>query len=351
MPCGGLDGRRGARRERPGDRAQGRWREPQRRRPLRAHGEHHSSAARTPTSAPAAAAAPASASTLADPTRPDPTQGNSLSERGITATRDMAENELLISIPYHAWGTAGDGTRTPTGAKMIQAHRDKRLTAREFSDLDYLVGMRSHHWPNLATPPTYPGRTENSQATNPPPPPPPCATTQALWILESDQTTPYIVSLPSLADLSHVPVFWSDSDRAHLNGTDLYNELDGRLVRWGRVTVAGRRGRLPWPVAVAGHQPLPQNAPAPHASPVPQPPSALPPPTTKPLPGSTNPATTTVTTTPTRPSARLRGELLHHHLGGRSRLRREHYARTLVVGKGARQLARVCCLGTAAAIV
>ena len=151
------------------------------------------------------------------------------------------------------------------------------------------------------------------------------------------------MSLPSLADLSHVPVFWSDSDRAHLEGTDLYNELNGRLVRWGRVTVAGCRGRPPAP-ATEGTGPTRVASPT----------ASLGPTTTHHKTTArvqTNPATTTVTTNPTPPSARLRGELLHHRLGGRSRLRRERYARTLVVGKGARQLARVCCLGTAAAIV
>lgn len=114
--------------------------------------------------------------------------GNSNSERGVTVTRQISEGETLISIPFESWGTSSRGEQTPTGVKM----NTEAWASRGFSELDFL----------------------------------------ALWVLESDQESSYIRSLPQPEDLSHLPAFWPPLDRAYLNGTDLEAEVTERLVQY-----------------------------------------------------------------------------------------------------------------------
>ena len=54
----------------------------------------------------------------------------------------------------------------------------------------------------------------------------------ALWLLEQDATSDFVRSLPTVADLAHLPVFWESVDeRADLDRSDVGRALAARVSR------------------------------------------------------------------------------------------------------------------------
>ena len=87
----------------------------------------------------------------------------------------------------------------------------------------------------------------------------------AVWLLEQDASSEFIKSLPTVADLAHLPVFWAGDDRALLAYSDVGRRLGGRVksddafhAELRRVSpdyaASCDRERWAWAEARAGHE-------------------------------------------------------------------------------------------------
>ncbi|KAH8060754.1 hypothetical protein JL721_8970 [Aureococcus anophagefferens] len=87
----------------------------------------------------------------------------------------------------------------------------------------------------------------------------------AVWLLEQDASSEFIKSLPTVADLAHLPVFWAGDDLALLAYSDVGRRLGGRVksddafhAELRRVSpdyaASCDRERWAWAEARAGHE-------------------------------------------------------------------------------------------------